>query len=232
MTKPLRILKAGLLILTILCTMPMANAQLTKEQIKERKEIQKSTKKALNEKATKAARKEAKQLKKAGWLISPGALSIEKQLDRSYLMQMEYCSDMFPKYIMAEGQSIGGSYDAAKMQVIELAKLNLASQIQSEVTALIENSISNNQLGQDEAATVVETLSASKSLIDHELGRVLPVVEVYRTLPNKNKEVLVRLAYSEEMARQVALKAINASLYNKTQDLHDELDEIISNKKK
>lgn len=232
MTKSIRRLQAGLLIIAIFCFAPVANAQLTKEQIKERKEIQKSSKKALSEKATKAARKEAKQLKKAGWIISPGALPIEKQLDRSYLMQMEYCSDMFPRYIMAEGQSIGGSYDAAKMQAIELAKLSLASQIQSEVTALIENSVSNNQLGRDEAATVVETLSASKSLIDQELGRVVPVVEVYRTLPNKNKEVLVRLAYSEEMARQVALKALNASLYNKTQELHDELDEIISNKKK
>lgn len=206
------------------------NAQLTKEQIKERNEIRKSSKKALNEKATKAARKEAKKLAKEGWIAAPGALPLEKQLDRSYQMQMEYGSDLFPTYIMAEGMSVGGSYDAAKVQALELAKQNLASQIQTEIAALIENSVGNNQFGNDEAASIVETISAGKTIISQSIGRVLPVVEVYRTLPNKNKEVLVRVAYSEEMARQIALKAAKSSLKDETGDLHKKLDQLILNK--
>lgn len=209
------------------CTSISVTAQLTKEQIKERNEVLKSSKKALNEKATKAARKEAKKLGKDGWTAAPGALPIDKQLDRSYKMQMEYGSDLYPAYIMAEGMSIGTSYDAAKMQALELAKQNLASQIQTETAALIENSVANDQLGREEAASVAKSLSASKSLISQSLGRVVPVVEVYRTLQNKNKEVLVRIAYSEEMARQVALKAAKESLADETGDLHKKLDQVI-----
>lgn len=206
--------------------MPMS-ARLTDEQIKERKEIQKSSKKALKEKASKAARKEAKKLKKEGWEVSPGALPIEKQLDRSYMMQMEYDSDLFPTYIMAEGMSIGQNYDAAKMQAIEIAKQNLASQIETEVNALIDNSVANQQISPEQAASLVKSVSASTTQIQQSLGRILPIVELYRTLPNKNKEVLVRIAYSEEMARNVALKAVKAELAVDAKDLHEKLDNIL-----
>ena len=136
--------------LCLLAGTSMSYAQLSKEQLQERKEIKKLSKAELNEKATKTARKDAKQLQKEGWQTAPGALPIEKQLDKSYLMQMEYDEDMFPKYIMAEAMSIGENYDAAKMQAIELAKQNLAGQIQTEVTALIENTVANKQLEAEE----------------------------------------------------------------------------------
>lgn len=203
------------------------SAHLTKEQIKERQEIQKSSKKAINQKANKAARKEAKKLRKEGWDVTPGALPIDKQLDRSYLMQMEYDSDLFPAYIMAEGMSIGANYDAAKMQALELAKQNLASQIETEVTALIENSVANDQIGPEQAASLISSVSASKTLISQNLGRMIPVVEVYRTLPNKNKEVLVRIAYSQEMARNLAIRAARENLADKADDLHGKLDRIL-----
>lgn len=203
------------------------SAQITKEQRKERKEIYKASKSELNEKATKAARKEAKQLKKEGWQTAPGALPIEKQLDKSYLLQMEYDEDMYPKYLMGEAMSIGENYDAAKMQALELAKQNLAGQIQSEVTALIENTVSNKQLEAEEAASVTQSISAGKNLISQSIGRVITVMEVYRTKSNKNKEVLVRIAYNGEMAKAAAKKAIRQDLEQKGNDLHKKLDELL-----
>ena len=94
-------------------------AQLTKEQIEARKELKKATKAELNEKATKTARKEAKKLTKEGWKVSPGALPMEKQLDRSYMMEMEIDDDLFQKFIIGEAMSFGSVYDAAKMQATE-----------------------------------------------------------------------------------------------------------------
>ena len=202
-------------------------AQLTKEQKKEREELRKSSKSQLNEKATKVARKEAKKMKKEGWQTAPGALPIEKQLDKSYLMQMEYDADMYPKYIMAEAMSIGGNYDAAKMQALELAKQNLAGQIQTEITALVENTVANQQLEAEQAASVTKSILAGKNLISQSLGRTIPVVEVYRTLPNKNKEVLVRIAYSGDMAKKVAKEAIRKDLEQRGDDLHNKLDELL-----
>ena len=116
----------------------------------------------LMQKATKVARKEAKKMGKEGWLIAPGALPIEKQLDKAYMMSYEYDDNMFPKYIMGEAMSIGENYDAAKMQALELAKQNLAGQIQTEVTALIENTVANKQLSQEQAASVTQSVMASK----------------------------------------------------------------------
>lgn len=203
-------------------------SQQQQDTFKERKEIAKISKSELTDRATKTARKEAKKLKKDHWVIAPGALPIDKQLDKSYLMQYEYDDAMFPKYIMAEGMSIGGNYDGARVQATELAKLNLAGQIQSEITALIENTVANEQLTAEEAATVTKSVIASKNSISQNLGRVIPVVEVYRTLKNKNKEVLVRLAYSSGMAKEVAKKAIRKDLENQGAELHGKLDKLLN----
>ena len=94
------------------------NAQSQTERIKDYKAMKKLTESELNQKATKSARAEAKKLKKDGWLTAPGALPVEKQLDRSYRMQMEMDDDFLPVYMMGEGMSIGENYDAAKMQAI------------------------------------------------------------------------------------------------------------------
>lgn len=202
-------------------------AQSAKELAKERKELVKASKSELDKKASKAARKEAKKLKKAGWQTVPGALPLEKQLDKSYLMQYEYDADMYPKYIMGEAMSIGENYDAAKMQALELAKQNLAGQIQTEVTALIENSVANEQMEAEAAASVTRTIMASKNLISQSIGRTIPVVEAYRTLNNKNKEVLVRIAYSGDMAKNIAKKVVKEELEKKGEALHGKLDKAL-----
>ena len=212
----------------VLCMLPLvSNAQTSSETPKERKEIRKMSKSELNEKASKAARKEAKKLIKEGWTSAPGALPVEKQLDRSYLMQMEFDDDLYPKYMMGEAISIGENYDGAKMQALELAKQNLAGQIQTEITALIENSVANNQLEAEEAATVTKSVLASKNLISQSIGRTITVVEVYRTLTNKNKEVLVRIAYNSAMAKAAAKKAMREELEQSGNELHEKLDSLL-----
>lgn len=219
--------KFVLFIALSIVTSGISFAQSAKELAKERKELVKASKAELNEKATKTARKEAKRLKKEGWTTAPGALPLEKQLDKSYLMQYEFDEDMFPKYIMGEAMSIAGNYDAAKMQALELAKQNLAGQIQTEVTALIENTVANEQLEEEQAQSITRSVMASKNLISQSIGRTVPVMELYRTLPNKNKEVLVRIAYNSEMAKKAALKAVKEDLEKKGDELHNQLDELL-----
>lgn len=198
-----------------------------KEQRKERTELTKASKSELNAKATKSARKEAKKLKKEGWLTTPGALPLEKQLDKSYLMQMEYDEDMLPKYLMGVGMSIGENYDAARMQATTLAKQELAGQIQTEVTALIENTVSNQQLSREEATSLTQSVMAAKNLISQSIGRTITVVECYRVKDNKNKEVQVRIAYNRDMAQSAAKKAIRKDMEQKGDELHKKLNEIL-----
>lgn len=203
------------------------SAQSAKDIRKEREEMRKMTKAELNEKATKAAKKEAKNLAKEGWQAAPGALPIEKQLDKAYRMQSEYDEDMFPKYITGEAMSVGQNYDAAKMQALELAKQNLAGQIQTEITALIENTVANDQLEAEEAVSLTKSVMAAKNLISQSIGRVIPITELYRTLSNKNKEVRVMIAYNSSMAKAAAKKALKDELEKKGEELHDKLDKLL-----
>lgn len=201
----------------LLTATPVTIAQTSKAQMKERQEMTKMSRDQLNKKASKDARKEAKRLEKEGWKAAPGAMPLEKQLDRSYLMMSEFDSNYQLKYFTAEAMSVGATFDAAKLQATELAKQNLAGQIQTEATALIENEVSNQQLDPGEAVSVTETLSKSKAFSSQTLGRTIPVVEVYRDLPNGNKEVLVRIFYDTATIRKMANQAIREEMKKKNQ---------------
>ena len=201
-------------------------SQTTKETIKERKAIAKLSHSELNKKASKAARKEAKKLKKEGWEVAPGQLPLDKQLDKSYNMYFEYEESGLPKYIIGDAMSPGATYDAAKMQALELAKTNLAGMIQTEVTALIESTVGNEQITQEQAESIVRTVQASKNLIVQRLGRTFTVTECYRTLPNKTVQVRVSLAYNAKMAINEAKAVIKAQLEAKGEELHEQLDAI------
>jgi len=216
-----------MMLFILVITGGMASAQTAKEIAKERKAMAKLSKSELNAKAGKAARKAAKEYKRDGWTVAPGALPLEKQLDRAYNMQYEYDENAFPKFIMAEAMSIGENYDAAKMQALELAKLSLAGQIQTEVTALIENSVANKQLSQEQAASITETVSASKNLISQSIGRVIPVVECYRNTATKNKEVRMQIAYNSKMALEAAKNTVREQLEKKGEKLHEQLDKVM-----
>jgi hypothetical protein len=223
-----KILSLGtVLLLSAATATSVSYAQTQKEINKERKEALKQSKAELNDKASKAARNDAKTYKKEGWMTTPGALPIEKQLDKSYLMQYEIDDYGYPKYLMGEAMSIGENYDAAKMQAMELAKQNLAGQIQAEIETLVETQIANEQLSAEQAASITQSFQTGKSLIFQSIGRVIPVVEVYRIKNNKNKEVLVRIAYNAEMAKEVAKKAIRRDLEKKGSDLAKQLDELL-----
>lgn len=202
-------------------------AQSQKEIARERREIARFSKSELNAKAGKAARKAAKAYAKEGWVTAPGQLPLDKQLDKAFKMQYEYDESAFPKFVMGEAMSTGENYDAARMQALELAKLNMAGQVQTEVTALIESSVSNRQLTADQAASITETITASKNLISQRIGRILPIVECYRILPNKNKEVRVQIAYDSKTALEAARSAVREQLEKKGEKLHEQLDKVL-----
>jgi hypothetical protein len=214
--------------LIIACSCAFAQtAEERKQLIKERQEVQKLAKKDLKAKVDKNTKKEAKRLAKQGWQVKPGALPLEKQLERSYLMQYEFDENNFPKYVMGEASSIGENYDAAKVSANALAITNLAGNIQTEVTALVENTVANKQLAPEEAASIAESVMSSKNLISQSIGRTIPVVEAFRVNSKGNQEVLVRIAYNSQMAKEAAKKAIREELEKKGQDLHEQLDKVL-----
>lgn len=226
MKKLLLLLMGGILLVPCQPVLSQTTKKEQKEIAKTREYVSKQSKKQLEAKASKDARKEAKRFKKEGWEVTPGTLPLDKQLDKSYLMQYEYDENMAPKYLMAEAMSTGGNYDAAKTQALELSKQNLAGQIQTEITAIVENTVSNEQLSQGEAESITRTVNASKNLIVQSIGRVVPVIECYRTTANGNKEVMVRIAYNTETAMKAANDVVRKQLEDRGEQLHGQLDKV------
>ena len=181
----------------------------------------------LSQKASRDAAKEAKQYKKEGWIVAPGTLPLERQLDRAYQLQIQLDENGYDKYVKGEAQSIAATYDAAKMQALELAKQNMASTIQTQITTIIDNNVANAQLAREQAESITQTVAASKSLIAQDIGRVMAVVEVYREKKQKNKEVRVVVFYNAEMALQSAKKAIRSKLEEKGEKLSEQLEKAL-----
>lgn len=182
--------------------------------------------KQIQQKALKQARQEARKFKKQKWYVAPGALPMDKQIEKAWELQYMVDDHGYPLYIVATGNSVAETQSAAKLQATELAKLELAGLVQTNVAALIENSVANNQLNAEEAASVTKTVAASKNIIAQEIGRVIVLFEIYRRI-DKNVESSVRIGYNSELAMESAKKAIRKQLEDQTEILHEKLDKLL-----
>lgn len=178
-------------------------------------------------KATKVIKKEVKKLKKEGWLVAPGNLAMDMQLKESYTKALERDENGYDKFISGEAMTAGENYDAALFQASNLAKLDLAAKIQTEVTELIDTKLANKQLNQKQAASLAESVAASKNLVSQKLGRVIAPVKMYRNLPNGNVEVRTVVYYSHELAMDAMKQTIREDLEQKADDLAKQLDNIL-----
>lgn len=198
----------------------------SKEDYKKQEKQEKILNNELKGKALKEARKEAKKLAKEGFRTPVGKLPIEKQIESAWQKQVETTPEGAPFWYVASSRSIGGNQSSAALQAMNAAKIDLAGQIQTKVSQLIEAKVANDDMGQDEAASLSSVVAASKSVISATLGRVLPLVEIYRTLPNKNVEVMVTIGYSMEAANKAAVKAVRDELAKKSEELAKGLDKL------
>lgn len=178
-------------------------------------------------KAAKTIKKEVKSLKKQGWTVAPGNLPMDMQLKDSYNNQLEKDANGYPKYIVGEAMTAGENYDAALFQANELAKLDLAGKIATEVTELIDTKLANKQLTEKQAASLAESVAASKNLVSQRLGRVLSPVVMYRDLDNGNVEVRTVVYYSHDLAQKAVKETIREQLEQKADELGKQLDNIL-----
>ncbi len=185
----------------------------------------------IKKKAVKQARKESRRYRKDKWYVAPGALPMDKQVEKAWELQYMDDDKGYPLYIVATGNSVAETQSAAKLQAMELAKLELAGLVQSNIAALIENSVANSQLNRDDAASVTKTVAASKNIIAQEIGRVIPMFEIYRKAgkgkDQRNIECSVRIGYNNDLAMETAKKVVRKQLEDETKILHDKLDKLL-----
>lgn len=209
-------------------TVTTTSAQISKDAYKRRSEMMDLNKKLQSEKVSKASRQQAKEMKKEGWKVAPGALSLEQQIERSALYQNSYEDDMVtPKFISGDAMSVAEFYDAGKMQALELARLNIVSSIETDITEIVDNNRANKQLAADDAASVLKTLKKSKSYVTKKLSQTIPAIEVYRELKNGNVQVRVQTFYSMDKARDITKQVIREELEKEGEELQGDLDDIL-----
>jgi len=218
------------LITTLLLMAMTVSVSAQSESVKQQK--LRRTRAELKDEASRLAQKEAKRLIKEDWQVSPGALPLERQLDRSYMYQEDFDDEMNPRYIIGEGRSVAENFSAAHIQAQELARLDIAGKmIGSEATALVDNLVANKMLAADQAASVTTTMMENKTVYSQKLGRLQVVFEVNRTLKNNNKEVMVRLVTKADGIREMAKEAVRAELERQGVKMSEELKAILSAKK-
>lgn len=202
-------------------------AQDSDDAEKARKKKEKETRKELNARAGKVARKAGNELLKEGWKEAPGQLPIKKQLDNSYMKIEEKDEEGYPIWYVANARATANTQAAAKLSAMELAKLDLAGQLGSNITGLVEASVSNNQLSEEEAASIQKVIAASNNVISANLGRVLVFTEFYKKVGDGNIACAVTIGTNAKLAEQQVKKAIKKKLEEETQVVREKLDKIM-----
>lgn len=177
--------------------------------------------------AQKSIKKEVRQLKKDGWKVAPGNIAMDLQLSEAYSKALEKDEKGYEKFVSGEAMTVGETYDAALFQATNLAKLDLAAKIETEITELIDTKLGNKQLSQKQAASLAESVAASKNLVSQKLGRVIIPVKMYRDLENGNVEVRTIVYYSHDMAMDVLKQTMREDLEKKADGLSKQLDKIL-----
>lgn len=217
----------------VTASMLLASTGVLAQDIATRKEYRKIERherflnRQVKDKAIRSARKEARKLAKQGYKAPVGKLPIDKQLEKAWQCQYEMDSNGYPFYFIATARTTGSNYSAAQMQAVNLAKLDLAGQIQTRVNQLIEAKVANDEISAESAASINSFVSASKNLISNTLGRVMILVEIYRVNEAGNNEVQVTLGYNSELATQEAIKAVQKSMTAEAGELMEELDGLL-----
>jgi len=226
-------------ILGIILMVSMAfnlNAQTTKKEMKSQQKQQKEVKNDLYKKSGKDAQKEAKKLEKEGWKTM--GLPIAKQLEDAWLKQYEKDATGYPRYISPTIQVVANTVSAAQMQAENLLKVRIAGMIQTNVASLVDMAVANQEISQNEAASITKAVENSKNIVAQKLGRVVKVFEIYRPKPNNNVELRVTMVYdmnaAMSIAREAALNELKSDLeINKAQlEKMMGMDKLMENSKK
>jgi len=182
-----------------------------KDKMKQRAEIMEQNRRLQEMKVSEGSMEQAKEMKADGWKVMPGRLPLEQQIERSALFQNQFEEDFItPAYVWGEATTEAETYDAGLFQALEFARLNLAGNIESKVTQLVDNKLGNNQKGSGIAQSISTSMGKAKSLVSQKLGQTSPVVSAYRMLPTGVYQVRVMTFYSMAEARRLAIEAVKA----------------------
>lgn len=221
-----------MLVAAMMCSMTMT-AQSAVELAKEQRKLNEINSKMLNEKPTKDAKKQARQLKKAGWLVPVGEKTIEKQLTESQLLGEELMVDETGsptrRYIQHTASQVAGTYNAGYAAARNAAIVELAANLKTQVAAAMQSKLDNSQTSSISTVTIDKFNQRAKAIVDAALTNTRTVVAIYRMSRNNNYEVQVRVAYDKKELAASLKRKMQQELETEGDELNDLVDEVIKN---
>lgn len=199
---------------------------------KEQQELNNVLRKTLNAKPTKEAKKQAKQYKKEGWVVPAGERSIEQQLTESQLLSAELTNDdngaPTRRFIQHTGVSTAGTYNAAYAAARSNSQVEIANMLETEIAAAMQGKLDNAQHDAVNATTVEKFNQRIKAIVHESLTNSIPVLAIYRVLPNNNFEVQVRIAFDKKEVAARLKRALQKELETEGDELNGIVDDALN----
>lgn len=179
-------------------------------------------------KMEKEARKQAKVFVKEGWKVAPGHPSIEAQQFKSIKINNTMDENYNSKFIMGTAQAVSNSYDAAKFQATELAKIDIAGKITSELAGIVKTNIGNSELEPGQAVSLVQTVGAYKSFVAAKLVNIISCIDMYKVDPKTgNTTVSIGIFYDKNEAIKAGIAETREQIRKESEELARELDVLL-----
>ena len=214
-----------------------ATAQTAMELARQQQELNAINMKLLNAKPTKPtkqAKKQAKELKAEGWTVPAGDIDIAQQVTRSQLYSAELTTDesgnVTKRYIMQTAQQTAGTYNSGYAAARAAAQTELAAMLKTELVTAMQQKLDNSQSNAMTAITIDKFNQRSRMIVDQTLTNAIPVLAIYRRLPNNNFEVQVRIAFDKKELIARIKRNMQQELENEGDKLYDIVDTVFDEK--
>ena len=211
-----------------------ATAQTAMELARQQQELNAINMKMLNAKPTKQAKKQAKELKAEGWTVPAGDVDIAQQVTRSQLYSAELTTDesgnVTKRYIMQTAQQTAGTYNSGYAAARAAAQTELAAMLKTELVTAMQQKLDNSQNNALMATTIDKFNQRSRMIVDQTLTNAIPVLAIYRRLPNNNFEVQVRIAFDKKGLIARIKRNMQQELEKDGDKLYDIVDAVFDDK--
>lgn len=211
-----------------------ATAQTAMELARQQQELNAINMKMLNAKPTKQAKKQAKELKAEGWTVPAGDIDIAQQVTRSQLYSAELTIDesgnVTKRYIMQTAQQTAGTYNSGYAAARAAAQTELAAMLKTELVTAMQQKLDNSQSNAMTATTINKFNQRSRMIVDQTLTNAIPVLAIYRRLPNNNFEVQVRIAFDKKELIARIKRNMEQELEKEGDKLYDIVDAVFDDK--
>ena len=225
-------MKKTIMLLCMALATGVSYAQSAAELAKQQQELNAIHMKIINAAPSKSAKKEAKAYKKEGWMVPAGESGIEQQITSSQLYGAELMADAegnaTKRFIMQTAQQVSGTYNAGYAAARAAAQQEVAAMLKTRLVTLMEGQRNNNQLNAVDAATNSEIGQKFMLHVEQTLTNGIPVLAIYRRLPNNNFEVQVRIAYDKKQMASRMKMSLRKEMSREGDALADMVDGVLA----